>query len=387
MSQHFAVPGYNLLRYLRNRELDELYIATFLKTLARSLVLVFIPIYLLTIGFSVRFIALFYLIEFIGMLIATPVGLVLNHKLGVKKTMAAADILFIGYMFSVSVLKQVGGYLVLPTLLFAFAAGLFWAAYHVDFTKSVDRQAEGREISLTKAVVILASALGPLAGSLVIVSSSFASSFYVAAVMTVLAILPLFMTKDIKTPKPQFSWRRLKRADVAEKGWAYVAFGAMQIATETFWPLYIYLALKSVVEVGAVFTVTSLMMIGVVVWFGRRVDRNPKKAITFGVLLHAPSWLIRILAFSPIGVFLLNAYSQLSYHLLDESFEKVVYAEAKQSSDISNYFLFRQIFIALGRFLVCTVVFLTGKIEVGFLFTFIAVPLYLGLREKAQHTV
>ncbi len=372
------------MRYLRNRELDELYIATFLKTLARSLVLVFIPIYLLSIGFSVRYIALFYLIEFVGMLVATPVGLMLNHKIGVKKTMAVADVLFIGYMFSVSVLKHVGGYLVLPTLLFAFAGGLFWAAYHVDFTQNVDKRAEGREISLIKAVVILASALGPFAGSLLIVSTSFASSFYIAAFLTILAILPLFATEDIKTAKPHFSWRRLKRADVGSKGRAYMAFGAMQIATETFWPLYMYLALKNILEVGVVFTVTSLIMIVAVIWYGKRVDRNPKKAITLGVLLHAPSWLIRILAFTPVGVFLLNAYGQLSYHMLDESFEKVVYAEARQSSDISNYFLFRQIYIAIGRFLVCGVVFMTGKIEIGFFLTFLAVPLYLGLRKKAQ---
>ncbi|MBP9827005.1 hypothetical protein KBC99_00830, partial [Candidatus Saccharibacteria bacterium] len=119
MSYHFATPGYNLIRYLHNRELDELYVSTFLKTLARSLVLVFIPIYLANLGFSVRIIALFYLFEFIGMILATPLGLWLNSKIGVKKTMAVADVIFIAYMVAISNLKELGLYLLVRTLFFA----------------------------------------------------------------------------------------------------------------------------------------------------------------------------------------------------------------------------------------------------------------------------
>jgi MFS family permease len=155
MSYHFATPGYNLFRYLKNRELDELYLAMFIKTLARSLILVFIPIYLASLGFSIRFIALFYLLEFIGMAAATPIGLWLNSKIGVKKTMVFADVFFVGYMVAVNAISATGWYIILPTLMFAISGGLFWAGYHVDFTKNADIKDEGKEISFVKSLVVL----------------------------------------------------------------------------------------------------------------------------------------------------------------------------------------------------------------------------------------
>ena len=97
------------------------------------------------------------------------------------------------------------------------------------------------------------------------------------------------------------------------------------------------------------------------------------------MLLNAPSWIIRLLLVSPLGFFLSNLYGQLSYHLLDTSYEKVVYTEARESSDRSNYFFFRQVWISMGRFAVCLIVLLTGRLEAAFLFTFVSTFGYLFL--------
>ncbi|MFO0955183.1 MAG: MFS transporter [Candidatus Saccharibacteria bacterium] len=382
MSYHFATPGYNLFRYLKNRELDELYLAMFIKTLARSLILVFIPIYLASLGFSIRFIALFYLLEFIGMAAATPIGLWLNSKIGVKKTMVFADVFFVGYMVAVNAISATGWYIILPTLMFAISGGLFWAGYHVDFTKNADIKDEGKEISFVKSLVVLGSALGPLLGSLLIVGASYTASFIAAAVLISLGALPLLLSKDFKTPQPRFSWPRLKRADDADKARSYIAFGVMQLTNETFWPLFIFLALRSVLDVGLVFTLTSLLIIVALIWFGRRVDARPRQSLIAGVWLHAPSWIARIFFLSPLGFFLSNTYGQLSYQLMDTAFEKVVYSEAKASHDVANYFLFRQIFIGIGRFLVCGLVFLTGSLELAFVFTGIVLFAHLSLAKR-----
>ncbi len=382
MSYHFATPGYNLFRYLRNRELDELYLAMFIKTLARSLILIFIPIYLASLGFSIRFIALFYLLEFIGMALATPVGLWLNSRIGVKKTMVLADVFFVGYMIAVNSISAVGWYIILPTLLFAVSSGLFWAGYHVDFTTNADKQSEGKEISFAKALVVLGSALGPLLGSLVIIGSSFTASFITASILITLGAIPLLASKDFTTPKPQFSWPRLRRADDAPKARSYIAYGVMQLTNETFWPLFIFLALKSVLDVGLVFTLTSILIVVVLIWFGRRVDRRPRQSLVAGVWLHAPSWILRIFFLTPFGFFLSNTYGQLSYQVMDTAFEKVVYSEAKSTGDIANYFLFRQLCIGVGRFLVCGLVVLSGSLELAFIVTGIMLFMYLGLAPR-----
>lgn len=67
---------------------------------------------------------------------------------------------------------------------------------------------------------------------------------------------------------------------------------------------------------------------------------------------------------------------------MDTAFEKVVYSEAKASNDLANYFLFRQLFIGIGRFLVCGLVFLTGSLELAFVFTGIVLFAHLSLAKR-----
>nr|MBP9827433.1 hypothetical protein [Candidatus Saccharibacteria bacterium] len=263
--------------------------------------------------------------------------------------------------------------------------GLFWAAYHVDFTKNADRAAEGQELSFVKAIIILASAFGPLIGSLVIVNLSFVYSFSAAALLSMMAIVPLFFSKDFKTPKPNFTFARLRRADDKVKARSYTAFGIMQLTNETFWPLFIFYSVRNIIEVGALFTITTLLLVVVILWFGRRVDQSPRKSLMAGVWLHAPSWLARIVFVSPLGFFLMNTYGQLSYQVLDTAFEKVVYAEAAASDDVANYFFFRQIYIGIGRFIVCMLVFVSGSLELAFVLTAIVLFTHLGLRKRLRN--
>ncbi len=379
MSYQLAFPGFNIIRYFRNREMTELYLAVFIKNVAHSLVLLFVPIFLYSLNFSIRSIACFYVFEFLGVVLATPLGLWLNYKIGVKKTMLLGDLLFIGYLFSLTTLKAFGVAALLPILLFAFSGGLFWAAYQVDFTRSADRRAEGQDLSVVKSIILIASALGPFIGSVLIVNSSFITSFIVAAVLSLLSCAPLFFSPDFKEKKPIFSWKRLRRADKPDKAISYVGYGSLQLATETFWPLYMYILLQSVLDVGTVFTLTTIIMVIFILWYGRRVDRKPIESLVGGVLLHAPSWIIRLLLVSPFGFFISNLYGQLSYHLLDTAYEKVVYTEAEESTDRANYFFFRQLWIGMGRLLACLVVLITGQLNTVFLFGFIATFCYLFL--------
>lgn len=377
MSYQLAFPGFNIIRYFRNREMTELYLAIFIKNLAHSLVLLFIPIFLYSLNFSIRAIAFFYVFEFLGVVLATPLGLWLNYKLGVKKTMFLGDVLFIAYLFSLTTLKAFGAPAALPILLFAFSGGLFWAAYQVDFTRSADRRAEGQNLSVVKSIILVASALGPFIGSMVIVNASFATSFMVAAALSLLACVPLFLSADFKEKKPNFSWGRLRRADKPDKAISYVGYGAIQLATETFWPLYMYVLLQSVLEVGTVFTLTTIVMVIFILWFGRRVDRKPVESLVAGVVLHAPSWILRLLLVTPFGFFFSSLYGQLSYHLLDTAYEKVVYTEAEESTDRSNYFFFRQLWIGVGRLVACLTVLVTGSLDTVFLLAFIMTFCYL----------
>ena len=84
-----------LYSHLRNKELDELYISVAIRLLARSLINIFVPIYLLTLGFGIRDVAFYYIMYRIFVTTFFPIGTISNSKIGVKKTMAIGTFIMV----------------------------------------------------------------------------------------------------------------------------------------------------------------------------------------------------------------------------------------------------------------------------------------------------
>jgi hypothetical protein len=104
------------------------------------------------------------------------------------------------------------------------------------------------------------------------------------------------------------------------------------------------------------------------------------------VWAHAPSWLVRLMVTNTLGVALANFYSNFSYHLLDVAYEKVIYSDASASSDWSNYFLFRELYVTIGRVALLAVLLVFGSLELTFVVCFFMTFSYLALLKKIPKT-
>jgi hypothetical protein len=87
-----------------------------------------------------------------------------------------------------------------------------------------------------------------------------------------------------------------------------------------------------------------------------------------------------------LGVALANFYSNFSYHLLDVAYEKVIYSDASASSDWSNYFLFRELYVTIGRVALLAVLLVFGSLELTFVVCFFMTFSYLALLKKIPKT-
>jgi len=210
---HLIKPHINekLLHYFYNKELDELYISVALKSLAESFVGIFVPIYLLTLGFDIRLLVIYYAIYFLSIVFFMILGMKLNSSIGVKKTMSLWILFFVIYFLSLHSFGITMPYII--ALIWWAAVALYYASFHIEFSKFTAKNKEATQFSILKIITIVASIVWPLLGALFIEKISFNFLFILVSVLMLLSIVPLFFTKDIKTEKFNFSFSKLKKSD------------------------------------------------------------------------------------------------------------------------------------------------------------------------------
>lgn len=380
-SQH-GLPTAEYIRFLKNRELSQFYLSVFAKGLARGSILIFVPIYLLQLGYSLRQVAILYIAKFVIFMIVSPIGMWCNSRFGIKKTMVIGDLFLIAYLGAVILLAQQPELYFLLAILYGLASGLYLSAYHIEFTHAKDSKREGEEISIGKVLIILSQVMAPLLGAVLITLGSYRLNFIVSAITILLSLVPLFMSPDFKTRPYRFNIKNLRTADSKRKALSYAGFGVLQLGNDIFWPLFIYMILENVLEVGTLVSISTAFTIFGVLWYGRKVDGSVRQGLVGGVWAHAPSWLIRLFVVTPIGVTLANFYANFTYHLLDVAYEKVIYTDAGHAADWSNYFLFRELYVTIGRVALLLVLLIFGRLEVTFIICFVMSFSYLVLLKR-----
>jgi len=364
---HF-VPTY-ILQYFGNKKLDELYISVFIKYLAQSLITIFVPIFLFTLGFTLVDIAIYYLIFYTIAALITPLGLKLNHWIGVKKTLTLGIILFIVYYSFLNRIETGASYYLLATLA-GLSSGLYFAAFHIEVTRTFQKKQEARNLSVLQSLALIAGILGPLLGAFFIQEGSFQTVFRIVAVLLLFSVVPLFFSRDFYEPKRSLTLKTVLNEGKKSSSLAYTAHGMLFTVIRIFWPLFIFITLGSVLSLGVITSTASVFVIGSVLIVGSLADKNRDKILKYSIYAHAPSWLIRLIFLNPIGLFLTNTYSLVTFSSLLIAYEKNVLAQAKKSNNKGAYFLYRDAYLLLGRVLMLLFIIITNSLTLLFIAMF-----------------
>lgn len=354
--------------YFKNKELDELYVSVALKALAVSFIQVFVPIFLYKLGYGIQAIGWYYLVYFFVVVILQPFCMKLNSILGVKKVLSIGTILLALYYYLLNVLSSGNIHYLLVAATFGISVSMYYAAFHIEFARNSDKKKEASEFSMIR----IATTLGPLLGALFIDNISFNLLFLLVSGLLILSIVPLFMTKDKKLKKQKLSLKGILGADTWRKGIAYQASGILNISSGVFWPLFIFLTLETVLSLGAIITLTSILMVVFLIMIGRLSDKHKDKVLVFGIISHSFSWISRLSFLSPFGVFLNNFYASITYLAVDLPFAKCIYEGSRSKKNIMEYFLFREVNLELGRIVILLLAILTGSIYWIFVASFFA---------------
>ncbi len=342
--------------YLKHQELNELYLSVFIKSLGDSLISIFTPIFFFSIGYSISKIALFNIIGYLSISIFLPLGIWLDQKIGIKKTLSIGLIFIMLYYLALTKLRTDVPFFLLAVF-WGLSIALYYGAFNVELSRVLKIKTAGKSFSLFQILSILAGIVGPIIGALIINYRSYNSLFILVGLFYLFAILPLFKTKDYKLEKQTVSLKSLAKIDTKRKAINYQILGAIGVISAILWPIFIYSNHRNILTLGTIISLTSLILILFIFLEGKLVDTNHAKTFKYGIISHSPTWIIRLFLISPFGLAFSNLASSATYELIDLSFSKSVWKKASKIQNIGEYFIFREANLEIGRIICLSFLF------------------------------
>ena len=279
--------------------LSKLELSVWLHTFGRSLVSIFIPILLLTMGFSISNVILYYLIY---NAIDVPLNFV-ARKFTIKH--GAREVIFIGILF------QIVGFLILYFGTFSFAILLalafvlagydtfYWVAHWFVFNECVkSKKKAGRRVSGLRIVRKLASLISPLIGAGFLIFLNKEYLLIVSIAFLFLSLIPLFKLKlNYVVPKKKMNLKEFFSFRENRRDSFFCFLSHFHGSCEgVLLPLFVYVTFGSIEHVGMLPVIATIASIIFVYFVGRWSDKfNVNKLIFLGSFILALLWIVRVL--------------------------------------------------------------------------------------------
>lgn len=337
--------------FFLNKELNQLFISTAIRTFAISLTGIFIPIYLYQLGYSFSSIFLFFAFVYLFHMIFSFPSSKIAYRFGLKHSILFSIPFLIIFFFLMLSLE----YYRWPLILLAFFAGihlsLFWFAYHIDFSKFSRKKVRGTQISASKILVSIVSVLGPIFGSIIITIFGFKILFIVVSILFLGSAIPLFMTKEIHEPI-NFSFKGFFKSFKIKDAISYMGRGAEIRLALIFWPLFIFIFIfgETYLSLGLTYSITFLSSLIFIFLAGKFSDINRRLFLKIGVISNSIIWIIKSFLVTPLQIFIISIFYGASRTSIEVSFAALNY-DKTDDKNRTLVILQREMFINLGGFI------------------------------------
>lgn len=303
-------------------ELSELYTSMMFRSLAQSLVGIFIPIYLYSLDYAVWQILFFYAIAFSAHAIAAYPVARLVAEIGPKHTILTSYVFQVMGMLMLLSQPDLRWPLAAIAIILGISGALFFIAFDVDFSKVKHSDHGGKEVGWLYSMERLGAVLGPLTGGLVGFFIGPQYIFMAAVLLLFVGILPLFATKEPTALNQKLDFSGLKISEIRFDLISKSLFSVENTISLVIWPLFIGIYIfkeNPYIQLGSIMSLSVLVSLFMARAIGKTVDkRKGRRLLRLGSTLNAGLHLFRPFVSGypgALGVNLLNEALTPAYRL------------------------------------------------------------------------
>jgi hypothetical protein len=367
-------PGY--LSHHLSREIKELYWAKALSDFALAAVLLFEPVFLYSLGYSIQQVTYFFLAVYVLYLFLMPFGAKVAARYGYEHSIFYSSFFMILYWMLLFNGEAYPVMIILAPIALAAQKALFWPAFHSDMSRFSSADQRGRENSGLYALSSMIFILGPVVGGFIAAKFGFAWLLLFVSVITLASNIPLFTTKEQFTPKPynySDTWNYFRQYPRQMMG--YWGFGE-EFTQLTLWPIFIYITVPDFLKLGTIISVSTLIATGVMLYVGILSDRRNKELlIRYLSVLNGLFWVIRSFFPTLRGVLATNTLGTISKNSLIVPVTSLTYDRANQTH-IMPYVVFFEQNLVIGKIMIMVLLLLLMAATVNWFYIFLITGLF-----------
>jgi MFS family permease len=362
-------PGY--LSHGLRREIKEMYWAKALSDFALAAVMLFEPIFLYALGYSLKEVIIFFLIVYGLYLFLMPLGAKVAARMGYEHSILYSSFFMILYWAFLFGIEAYPAFYYIAPFALAINKSLYWPAFHADMARFSSADQRGRENSGMYALISLIFIIGPFFGGYIATKFGFIWLFFAVAALMILSNIPLFTTLEKFVPKPyNFSdtWDMYKKFPKQMLG--YWGFGE-ELTQLVLWPIFIYMTVPDFFKFGAIISISTLIATVMMLYVGVLTDQRSKPLlIRYFSVFNALFWIIRPFFLSLTGILSTNTLGTISKHSLIIPITTFTYDKANETH-IMPYVVFFEQNLVIGKIIFMLLVLLLLSLTANFFYIFL----------------
>lgn len=266
-------------RQVKFDELSEIYVSMLFRGLAISMTGLFVPIYMLKLGYGIDSIiyvvAIFFTARFI---IFDILSAYTTARFGPKHTMLVGYILLACNTALFLAINTIDLPLWIIGSIWGGSASFFFIPFHVDFSKVKHSKNGGKELSYVHAMEKVGAVLGPIIGGVIATVFGAQYLFLIATILIIIGLVPLFMTSEPVKTRQHISFYGLPFNRLKRDYFSIGALGVENTMSMFLWPLFIglFVFLDDTVyaKVGTITTISIIASIFAVYTIGKTIDNR-----------------------------------------------------------------------------------------------------------------
>lgn len=319
--------------------------------LASSLVGIFIPAYLITLGYAPANVFLYFLVHAISILLFFLGAALLAERVGVRILVIASFPFTLGYITLLYLLHTTSIPLPLVASVQGAGIGLYWFALHSFFATHTNEETIGASVGKLFGFPQIVGLFGPLIGGVIAFHYGFPALIVLGGGIFLISSIPLLWIPELRI-QSRLNFVTFISLFQKFKRYTFVEFfeNVRQELEVIVWPLFIFLLFQNALSVGYVGTLAAVGSIIFTLAIGRYTDRiNPKIFMRIGASLMAGIWLIRFIwPDIPLLLYISTIIAGLLACFIEVPFTSYVYGSAKRTN-ITEFIVYREFFVTLAR--------------------------------------
>lgn len=335
----------------RLQAMPALFAAHTVNSIVSGLVGIFIPIYLLNLGYAlpaVLFIVAGIYFANIPFRVFGPRVLV---RFGANKCMIAGMISGAFFLLLLAGAKE-APWLLVPAAVASGAQSLYWLGFHTTFSELITTHRVGRVVGAASIITLAATALSPALGGIIAGIFGPPALYVAAAILLAIAVAFLFDAKNKVQPRT-FSWRRIRIKKLWRDFLASSSNGVVVNDIEgVVWPLFVFLIIPSYVGVGALSAVIVLTSAIVTLYVAHREEtKGELRYLRTGAGIYSITNILRTIASSAFGIFGVNFLVGAGRSFIEVAYTSRYYENSRRHAPV-EFIAAMELWLAIMIFLV-----------------------------------